>query len=252
MPRHDVLTVDVGNSSIGLGSWEGEQVSVTHVTDPVQAAEMLVGESVGIAVSGPRWDALAKAVGERGKASLRRLTGVPVPLADASLAESSGADRLAAVLGALPGPAVVVDAGTAVTVDLVDREGVFCGGFIAPGPTAAFAGLHAHAPALPLLATTALEAGCPAPGLDTLGALSGGVWGLVVGGVDHLVEAAFASLADKEAKLCVTGGWGRAWLAASRHTAVAGTGITLVSGREVDWDEALVHRGLRLWAGTQV
>ncbi|MDG2150003.1 MAG: type III pantothenate kinase [Planctomycetota bacterium] len=252
MPRHDVLTVDVGNSSLGVGRWEGERVVVTRVADPLEAAEILVGEAVGITVSESRWEALAEAVAQRGKATLRHLEDAPVPLACESLAESTGADRLATVLGALPGPVVVVDAGTAVTVDLVDREGVFRGGFIAPGPAAAFAGLHAHAPALPLISTAALEGGRPTPGLETMGALSGGVWGLAVGGVDHLVEAAFSSLGEKEARLCVTGGWGRAWLAASRHTSVAGAKASLFSERAVDWDEALVHRGLRLWAGEQV
>lgn len=48
-----------------------------------------------------------------------------------------GADRWAAVIGAFHrfgGPACVIDAGTAITVDAVTKEGRHLGGLIAPGP----------------------------------------------------------------------------------------------------------------------
>lgn len=48
-----------------------------------------------------------------------------------------GADRWAAVIGAFTrfgGPVCVVDAGTAITVDVVDAQGLHQGGLIAPGP----------------------------------------------------------------------------------------------------------------------
>lgn len=48
-----------------------------------------------------------------------------------------GADRWAAVIGAFHGyggPVCVIDAGTAITVDAVDKSGKHLGGLIAPGP----------------------------------------------------------------------------------------------------------------------
>lgn len=48
-----------------------------------------------------------------------------------------GADRWAAVIGAYHrhgGPACVIDAGTAITMDAVDEKGQHLGGLIAPGP----------------------------------------------------------------------------------------------------------------------
>ena len=48
-----------------------------------------------------------------------------------------GADRWAAVIGAwrkFGGPVCVMDAGTAITVDMVDHRGMHLGGLIAPGP----------------------------------------------------------------------------------------------------------------------
>lgn len=248
--------MDVGNTSIGIGRHDGERIVVTRVSRPEEAAELLLGDAVGIAVSQPRWDALSQAVDARGRATLRQLTGVPVEVVDPRLARSAGADRLAAVLGAQPGPAVVVDAGTAVTVDLLDAHGVFRGGFIAAGPGVALSGLHAGAPALPLLPARDLargqEDGQPRPGLDTEGALLGGAWGMAVGGVDRLVDAALDSPGMENARLLVTGGWGLAWMAVSRHAPEDGSSAAPRSGvlstRVVLWDEALVHRGIARWA----
>jgi type III pantothenate kinase len=55
-----------------------------------------------------------------------------------------GPDRLANAVAAFEryrGAAIVVDAGTAVTVDAVSEEGAFLGGAIAPGPRLALKGL---------------------------------------------------------------------------------------------------------------
>jgi type III pantothenate kinase len=65
-----------------------------------------------------------------------------------------GADRLLAALGAFSrsGEAcVVIDAGTAVTVDYIDGFGVFQGGVIAPGLGMQLKALHEHTAALPKL-----------------------------------------------------------------------------------------------------
>jgi pantothenate kinase type III len=67
--------------------------------------------------------------------------------------EQPGADRLVAALAAhrrAAGRCIVVDAGTAVTVDLVDEDGALLGGAIAPGFRALAEGLAARAPALPV------------------------------------------------------------------------------------------------------
>src|SRR5690606_33992349 len=62
---------------------------------------------------------------------------LPVPIEDALEDRSTvGQDRLLAALGAwwrTKQACIVIDAGTAVTVDFVDGTGVFQGGAIAPG-----------------------------------------------------------------------------------------------------------------------
>jgi hypothetical protein len=75
---------------------------------------------------------------------------------------------------------------------------------------------------------------------------------MAVGGVDRLVDVALEALGSEDTRLLVTGGWGRAWLAASRHAPVAvsrpGFPAGEPPGGSVLWDEALVHRGISRWA----
>jgi len=72
---------------------------------------------------------------------------------------SIGADRLANAAAAVDQgrlPAIVVDFGTAVTFDVIDREGCYLGGIIAPGlPTAASA-LHERTALLPMTRITGI------------------------------------------------------------------------------------------------
>ena len=69
--------------------------------------------------------------------------------------ERVGADRVANALGAhlaYPGPAIVIDFGTATTFDVVDGDGAFLGGAIAPGIEAAAASLFSRTALLPRIA----------------------------------------------------------------------------------------------------
>ena len=70
--------------------------------------------------------------------------------------ETLGKDRLAAVVGAyslFPGKDIlVIDAGTALTIDFVDREGNYHGGIISPGLNMRFRALHEYTKKLPLQA----------------------------------------------------------------------------------------------------
>lgn len=66
-----------------------------------------------------------------------------------------GKDRLAAIVGATflqPNrDLLVIDAGTAITYELVDSSGTFLGGNISPGMTTRFRALHTFTKKLPLL-----------------------------------------------------------------------------------------------------
>ena len=226
-------TVDVGNSSIGVGRWSGDRVTVERFREPEQAAARLQGRVALVSVAPQRLAALLAALPAGQAERLVRLARPPADLGSEALLASAGADRIAAVLAARPGPTVVVDAGTAVTLEVLDARGRYLGGFIAPGPSAAAAGAAGSAEQLPRLPG---ERTPIVPGDTTRAALSAGLWGLAVGGVDRLVEAALASLpSSPPPRLLATGGWGAAWAADSRHRGVV-----------VDAD--LVHRGIARWA----
>jgi type III pantothenate kinase len=101
----------------------------------------------------------------------------------------TGADRLlnAAAAYAVVGQAcIIVDAGTAVTVDFVDGEGTFHGGAIAPGARLQLRALHEHTAALPDLEFQPPD---PEPfGRSTAQAMRQGVFHGIRGMVWRLVE----------------------------------------------------------------
>jgi len=102
--------------------------------------------------------------------------------------ERVGADRLLSAFAARAlreAPCIVVSAGTAITVDLVDAEGCFAGGAIGPGLHLSARALHEHTALLPLVA----PAGPPeAAGQDTASAVQAGVYWFCAGGVRALIE----------------------------------------------------------------
>jgi type III pantothenate kinase len=103
-----------------------------------------------------------------------------------------GIDRLLNVLAAKAivregEPAVVVDAGSAVTVDLLHEQGSFAGGVIFPGLRLMALSLREYTAVLPLVdATAAMPAG--PPGMNTEAAIKLGLLYAVAGGVDSVVR----------------------------------------------------------------
>ena len=200
-----LLSVDLGNTTCGLRLQGGPEATDLGRLDPRAAnfaadlasllAELLAGRLAGplspsaaaalSSVAAPEVEsavraALRETFGERFLADLD--AGVEIACRDA---HTIGADRLFAARGAaelLGASTLVLDAGTALTVDAVEvlapvpgstaeRPARFLGGAIAPGPRllaealASAARLHAIEP----------RPGVPALGLDTPAALAAGV-----------------------------------------------------------------------------
>ena len=103
--------------------------------------------------------------------------------------EAAGGDRLANAIAAhheARAKCLIVDAGTAVTIDAVSDDGAaFLGGAILPG-----IGLAAHslAKGTALLPNVTIKEPGPAIGTSTAAAISSGVARGVAGAVDRLVE----------------------------------------------------------------
>ncbi|MFA7275331.1 MAG: type III pantothenate kinase [Pseudobdellovibrionaceae bacterium] len=98
-----------------------------------------------------------------------------------------GADRIVntvAVLQHYKPPAIVVDFGTATTIDVVDDNGAFAGGIIAPGANLSLAALHMAAAKLPKISI-----GKPVKVIatNTVDAMQSGVYWGYVGLVEGII-----------------------------------------------------------------
>lgn len=102
--------------------------------------------------------------------------------------EEVGADRLVNALEAKHshgGPALVVDYGTATTFDVVDREGDYCGGVIAPGINLSVEALFHAAAKLPRIA---IRRPRQVIGRNTIACMESGIFWGYVGLVEGLVR----------------------------------------------------------------
>jgi type III pantothenate kinase len=102
-------------------------------------------------------------------------------------------------------PAVVVDAGSAVTVDLVDAAGAFAGGVIMPGFRLMAQALHDYTALLPLVPPPTRPP--DVPGVSTPKAVEAGVYYSVVGGIRALIGE-YAKALGATPQLFLTGGDG--------------------------------------------
>ena len=116
-----------------------------------------------------------------------------------------GTDRVvaaAAAFAVVQDAVVVADVGTAVTVDLIDEQGVFLGGVIAPGFKVA---AKALSEATALLPDVDVHTPKDVVGTNTLDAVNGGLFYSVVGLLRVVCEE-FATEVGRWPQVIVTGG----------------------------------------------
>ncbi|MBI1309787.1 type III pantothenate kinase [bacterium] len=109
--------------------------------------------------------------------------------------------------------AIVVDCGTATTVDLISMNGVFLGGAILPGFELCAKALHRYTEVLPLVTMDELlqtdERGQhPVLGRNTHAAISSGIFWGQVGAVRELIARQSTLVAPAAPQVFVTGGGG--------------------------------------------
>lgn len=162
------LCVDIGNSRIKIAYFENSQfqsgITFGHGDDyftmKITFEQWLMDKDVkhvGICNVGAKdterynflYDTSDYVVWEMG-------AGLKLPFRMGYQTPSSlGADRLCAVVGALKQnkkcPILVIDAGTAITYDLLDENNVYLGGAISPGMNLKFQSLHQYTVKLPLI-----------------------------------------------------------------------------------------------------
>lgn len=214
------VVVDVGNTRIKWGRCAAGRVAqvIRLPPEPVAWEEPFASWTEGgsltwilTGVHPARRTALAAWLRERGQ-QVRviedwRELGLTVALEHP---ERAGIDRLLDAVAVNerrePGrAAVVVDAGSAVTVNLVDAAGTFRGGSIAPGLRLMARALKDHTALLPLIEIQTPQP--PSLGLSTPQAMAAGIYWSVVGGIRTLYEELSRGLTPQP-ELWLTGGDG--------------------------------------------
>jgi type III pantothenate kinase len=202
MPQ--LLAISVGNSRTAVGRFVDERLDASdhlensdlptlvkgiarHWSAMDDADAMVALTSVNEKVAEPLEKALTTELG----AEIHRVRrDLPIPVGTCVDDEAKvGDDRLlaaAAAWDALKQAVVVVDAGTAITVDFVDGEGTFHGGAIAPGASLQLRSLHEHTDMLPRVAFAQPDA--EPFGRNTAAAMLLGVHEGLRGMVRQLVE----------------------------------------------------------------
>lgn len=209
------LTIDIGNSRTKIGTFSDGKLIETETFASVN-------ESLGYISSTNAECAIICQVGSKSEdvvAELRkRLKSIFVFSCDCRMSltidyatpHTLGLDRVAAALGAWSyNPyehTLVVDAGTALTYDLVSANGIYHGGNIAPGVSLRYKALSEHTSALPL----GFQHGCtPCFGKSTEQAIRCGVEAGVLAELIFWYNNALTELHTQRINVLITGGEGK-------------------------------------------
>jgi len=221
-----ILAVDVGNTQTVLGLIEGGAIrehwriatDATLTADElrVKVGALLAAEGLGwtnvsrIALSSvvPALTASYEEMAERATGGLPMVvgpgikTGMPIRYDDP---REVGADRIVngvAALDAFGAPVMVVDFGTATTLDVIDEEGSYLGGAIAPGVETSAEALFSRAARL---AKVDLEPPSRVIGRTTRESVQAGLMLGEAAMVDGLVRRAWQEI-GQECPVVATGG----------------------------------------------
>jgi type III pantothenate kinase len=223
----NLIVVDIGNSRMKIGRMErGNErpcnVAANGLPVPAAAIELAIDHATGrfdvdrlaawcneYSSGGAEWflasvhraaadtlaDVLTNWATQAGvEFPMRRITYRDVPLAiRVDEPARVGIDRLLAALAAdrirqRDRAAIIVDLGSAITVDLLDASGAFCGGAILPGIAMSARALEEHTDALPRVALDHLEHPPEPIGQSTVPAIEAGLYWGAVGAVRELIS----------------------------------------------------------------
>jgi len=216
------IVIDIGNTSTGLGRYENGIVSkVAHIRGGIahprkilqalRAANATTAQRAVIASVVPavnaQWTRLLEKHFNLPVLFLSHKTPMPIGIRYPR-PETIGADRLANACGAFVRygtPAIVADFGTALTFDILSKDGHYVGGVIAPGLPLMTDYLYEKTALLPRVD---LSGECEPVGTSTANAMRIGARighrGMVRETVTYLRKTL-----GKKAILCATGGYAK-------------------------------------------
>jgi type III pantothenate kinase len=195
------IVVDVGNTRIKWGLCSSEQVWSTSSLPPDdpdawadQWREWQLERAWSWTVAGVhpvRCEAFVAWLKERSDAVAVLTSHKELPLTVAvEVPDKVGIDRLLNAVAAnrrrqANVAAILIDAGTAVTVDYVDGNGIFKGGTIFPGFRLMAQSLHDYTAILPIVA---MDETIGPPGTSTVHAIQAGIFYAQLGGIERLIS----------------------------------------------------------------
>jgi type III pantothenate kinase len=220
-PRAPAIVIDIGNSTVTVATWHNEQVKTplsVPMDDMSKFGEVLEAHCRDCPTGRPA----ACVIGSVVPAALERIRAfvgdklnkdplvvgekVALPIdVECEQPETVGIDRICSAGAAydrLQTACIVVDFGSAVTVDLISDDGALIGGAIFPGPRMQLRALHEYTAGLP-----AVEPAFPESvyGRNTVEAMQTGVCRGVAGAVRNLVEG-YATALNRWPQVLATGG----------------------------------------------
>ena len=228
-PSHlPLVAVDVGNSRVKLGLFtrlDGAPLpapdSTLDISPQAEELDRIAPWLGSFEVEHSSWwiGSVQREVAGRLVAWLREKSATRITMISAddlplvvSLARPDrvGIDRLldAVAVNQLRPPktaAIVVDLGTAITVDLVSASGTFLGGAIMPGIATSARAMHEFTDLLPLVDMTRLDQPPPALGTETSEAMRAGLFWGVLGGVRELIDRFSADVSPRP-RIFLSGG----------------------------------------------
>ncbi|MBO7193533.1 MAG: type III pantothenate kinase [Bacteroidaceae bacterium] len=186
------LIIDIGNNSAKFYLFKGEQI-ILHTRKNNSSFEIMdewsrlydIEKAIVSSVieEGPE---LSSAISKLQCPVVRFNNSMQLPLEiNYRTPDTLGSDRVAAAVGAwneAPGRNIlVIDAGTAITVDFISKDGKYNGGNIAPGIKMRLRALHEFTNRLPIVDK---EGEIPSIGYDTETAIRSGV----INGICHEID----------------------------------------------------------------
>ncbi len=242
-----LLAVDIGNTNIVLGGFDGEEIvfrtRLSTSTDKGEAEYAVLIKNLldiyGVDTSSIEGSIISSVVPPLNnvmKSVLKLLTGkMPIvvgPGVKTGLnvtggdAKSLGADLVVAAVAAIakyPKPMIVIDMGTATTLSVIDENGAFRGGVICPGVTMSYDALSRRTAQLPRIS---FEEPKQVINLNTAESMQAGLIYGSAAMIDGLVDRISTEMGC-EPTLVATGGVSEGIIPKCRHEIIVDSDLLL-------------------------
>ena len=207
------LVIDIGNSASKLAVFKDNKLLESLLADQIGKRELdsmitrYPGIEKGILSSVRKNESgLMAFLKEQAGFFLYLDHRTPLPIKNLYGSKTTlGYDRIAAAVGAnflfRDKDLLIIDMGTAITIDIVSADNAFRGGNISPGSAMRFRALHEFTDNLPLVKDKPRTA---YPGVDTEGAIASGVQDGIVFELDGYINT--LKIRYPELKVVMTGG----------------------------------------------